>query len=118
MATKYCNLDLLGQNFEGDEDILEELVQDFDDSLFEMFGEIKTSLDAKDFETLERAAHTLKGVISNFFCEELRLICLSMEEKARATSTEGIDSELQVLKLEVPKMILELRDFCTKTLAA
>ena len=118
MASQYCNLEQISENFEGDEDILEELVQDFDKVFASMLDEIKKSLTAKDFEVLERSSHTLKGVISNFFCEELRLITLSIETKSRNGSTEGIEEELHTLELEIPKMIIELKEFCKNSLAA
>ncbi len=69
MSDKFCDYDMLAVSFEGYEDILLELIQDFKDEYPKMIQEIEDAYEKQNMEELERHAHTLKGVVSNFFCE-------------------------------------------------
>lgn len=99
-------------HFDNDIELISELVVIFEETYpVEILG-IKKSLEEKDFKGLELHAHTLKGMIANFFSKELREFALLLE---RMGKTKIIDSDLSVkclgeLEAKIPQLTKEVRE--------
>ena len=77
--------------FDEDLDIFEELVEDYQGRFHLMTDEIKVGIQNKSSEEVRIAAHTLKGVVANFYSDKLTQLVFKME----TSSHEGNWSELQ-----------------------
>jgi len=77
--------------FEEDLDIFEELVEDYQARFHLMTDEIKAGIQNKSSEEVRIAAHTLKGVVANFYSDKLTQSAFELEN----SSDKGNWSELQ-----------------------
>lgn len=60
--------------FRDNEDVAENLIGQFTQTVPDLLGRVKAAIESNNFIDLEISAHTLKGVVSNFYCESaLRL---------------------------------------------
>lgn len=83
---KYIDTQKILFEFEEDFDIFEELIQDYRDQYQDLFGTLKSAVDKQDGPQLKISAHTLKGIVSNFYADELRQTAFRLE-----TSGESLD---------------------------
>jgi CheY-like chemotaxis protein/HPt (histidine-containing phosphotransfer) domain-containing protein len=93
----------------GNEELLLTLLKDFMKKNANVVGDIRNSLDVKDFSTAERIAHTLKGVSGNIgaynvFTEADRLVTAIREE-----DHESISAFLRTTEEEVTALLGELQ---------
>ena len=70
------------------------------------------SLQEKDLKKIELHAHTLKGMIANFFAEDLRVAAYEIEKMGHNSDISGYENSLNVLDQNLPRLIGELRSFC------
>ncbi len=68
----------------GDEELLKEVAALFLDEYPTLMAEIKVALGAKNANRLERAAHSLKGSVSNFGSDAAWQAAYEMEKMGRA----------------------------------
>ncbi len=108
---KYFSKDDTLSHFSGDEDILEVLIKDFLESADELLNEIKRSFSSPRFEDLEISAHTLKGILKNFFCSELVERAYILEQMGKNQESSGSDLAYQSLSEGVKTLCTELDDF-------
>ncbi|MBU5482069.1 Hpt domain-containing protein [Blautia sp. MSJ-19] len=74
------------------------------------FGQLKTSIEAKDAETAFRAAHTLKGICLNLGFDNLFAPSQELTEKLRgADSVDGTDELLATVEKEYNRTCDALR---------
>ena len=99
-------------HFDGDKEMITELIEVFDDSYKESLTALKDSLKEEDFKKIELHAHTLKGMIANFFAEDLRVAAYDIEKMGHNSEISGYESQLAVLDEKLPMLITELRSFC------
>ncbi|MEE2670853.1 MAG: Hpt domain-containing protein [Bdellovibrionota bacterium] len=102
----------LMSHFDGDKEMITELIEVFDDSYKESLTALKDSLKEEDFKKIELHAHTLKGMIANFFAEDLRVAAYDIEKMGHNSEISGYESQLAVLDEKLPMLITELRSFC------
>jgi|GEM_PF-5487054 len=77
--TTFNHEELLFQ-FRGDEEILLEMVELFIEAKEDFLSAIEDSIAKKDGDRLRISAHTLKGVLSNFFAENGKKNAYLLEE--------------------------------------
>jgi len=118
MSNQYCDFDMLSVSFEGDEDILLELIDDFRAEYPQMITDMENAYNNGNMEDLERFAHTLKGVISNFFSESLKNSAFIIEDQANKGSAEDFLTQIKYLKDNIPAMADEVQNYCSGKLAA
>ena len=112
LAKKYkvMNLENLLENFEGEEDILEEMI----DTFFLVFDEKMNSLDLainnNDLANIEFFAHNIKGAVSNFSANPIVEVLKNMEMDAREKKEEDILKNYDLVK----KFINQLKEVLTK----
>ena len=103
------NQEELKTHFAGDEELILELVDVFNETYPEVLSSMKNAANDGDFKNLELHAHTLKGMIANFFASELKDAAFELEKMGRE-QTLG-DSEAYINKLEsgLPALVGELK---------
>lgn len=105
------NTKSLLEHFDDDIDLIHELLEVFNGSYSETLSKIGKSLEDQNHKDLELHAHTVKGMLSNFFCEKLIQEASSLEKQGRETNILDTASEqLEFLKENIPVMITEIRE--------
>ena len=96
-------------HFEGDEELIGELLEVFETSYPETLASLKKSLTEKSIKDLELHAHTMKGMVSNFFSKELKDAAFELEKMGREGKIENENQFLEILEAGLPKMIQDVR---------
>ena len=85
-----------------DEDLAKKLVEIFVEQSASLMTQVRGAIDAADAEGLRRAAHALKGTISNFPAGPARIIAARME-------TLGFDKDLVGAREALPELEREVQ---------
>lgn len=96
-------------HFDGDEELISELLEVFELSYPETLGALKKSIEQKNSQEVELHAHTLKGMVSNFFSKELKDAAFSLEKMGREQALVNELSYVKILEEGLPQMIKDLR---------
>lgn len=98
----------------GDEELLREIAEIFLDQCPEALSDIRKAAEAGDAQALERAAHSLKGSVSNFGAKSaydaaLRLEMMGRNGQMGATpaALQELESALNQLNPALSKLISE-----------
>jgi len=97
----------------GDRELLAEISRLFVDDAPRHLEKIRQALDARDGESLRRAAHGLKGAAANFDADRVVSAARALEEMGRAGEMDAADAAWQSLALEMERLISILRTVCT-----
>ncbi len=65
----------------GDMELLDELLELFEEDYPGLITEIQQAIDEKDGEKLKRSAHTLKGAVGNFAALKAHALAFQLEKK-------------------------------------
>lgn len=79
-TTNSYNKEKFLMQFQGMEDLALHAVSSFLDNLPDLLSSIEKSLKTKNPKELELSAHTLKGVLSNFYAEPSQLLAWKLEQ--------------------------------------
>jgi len=96
----------------GDRELLAEISRLFVDDAPRHLLKIRQALDARDGESLRRAAHGLKGAAANFDAEGVVSAARTLEEIGRSGEFDGYDAAWQSLTFETDRLISILRTVC------
>jgi len=88
----------------GDQELLEEVAQLFLETSPGLLGEIQQAVQVQDAQLLERAAHTLKGSVSNFGAEAAFQAALHLEKMGRSRNLRGSEDALRALQAEMERL--------------
>ncbi len=99
----------LREHFDNDVDLISELLQIFESSYPDTVSAIENAISEKNYKDLELHAHTLKGMVSNFFAEELRQAAFALEKIGTDESSDDTTSFVSVLKEKLPLLVTEIR---------
>ena len=92
------NREELTQEYEGDEDLLEEMIDSYFELVPGLLDELKTSIGSGDKDKVSTVAHTLKGGSGNFFAKNAFETALTLEMMGKDGDLTGAEAAL--LKLE------------------
>ncbi len=95
-------------NFEGVEEIIPPTVVSFNSVWPDLLTRIEAAIASGDSGALQIAAHTLKGVVSNFYAETVRLLAWELEKLGKAKSLEGADALFSRLLPELSSLTTAL----------
>jgi CheY-like chemotaxis protein len=95
----------------GDVELFKEFVRVFDEDSPSLLAEMRQALAGRDETTLERAAHSLKGLASNFGARATVALAGQLEESAIARKWDGAAHILGVLTSEVARLHATLEEF-------
>jgi len=108
---KAMNKEAALERIGGDEELLVDLGQIFDNECPKMFAEIHEAESTEDAEKLCGAAHRLKGAASMFCAERASKAALDLEELARAgdiasarAMSGGVEREMEELRAELRQL--------------
>ncbi len=76
-----------------------------------LLGEIERAIGAGDAPSVGRAAHALKGMISNFCAPQTQECALALERAGKAGDLAGAPAALQTARARVEALIEELGAF-------
>ena len=88
-------------SLEGDEELLQEIIVEFEPESEKMLSDIKEAFQQKNYNDLERAAHKLKGTLGNFYAQSALNCAQKIEYLARENSLEGIPEIYLELEQEI-----------------
>lgn len=108
---KYLDQKALLAHFQGDEEMIEELVEVFSQTYPELVHELEEALKTKDKELFERSAHTLKGMIANFFALEIQADYYALEQKGKEGNFEDTQTEIKDVTHKTQQLLKELEQF-------
>lgn len=92
----------------GDEDLLIELIGTMKSEAPKLLHEVRIAVEAGDPALVARAAHTLKGAISNFGAQAAAKAAFQLEQMGRAGHLNDVAVALATLEAEVDTLIFEL----------
>lgn len=105
------DLEALKSHFDGDIEIIEQLTEVFEQSYGESLSGLEQAIAENDFPNIKLHAHTLKGMISNFFAEDLRQTAFFLEQCGNEQNLkDDYQVKLDYLKNEIPALISELKN--------
>src|SRR3954471_10934247 len=76
-----------------------------------LLAEIRRSAQAGDAPGVGRAAHTLKGMISNFCAAEAQSDALAVGEIGKSGDLSNVDPALQKLETQLTALVADLNGF-------
>lgn len=105
----------LTEHYGDDIEILTDLFDVFKESCAESLEGLKVAMDNNDFEKIELHAHTLKGMIANFFAQSIQADAGVLENIGRTKSelTHGKEVLTQ-LDEGIKELYKEIEDFINK----
>jgi two-component system sensor histidine kinase/response regulator len=99
---------------EGDEGLLIDLVNLFREESPRMLAAVRDAVARKDSDTLERAAHSLKGSVATFAAPDAFDAALNLERLGRAKEFTGTEDACAVLTKEIERLNAALEDFASE----
>lgn len=94
----------------GNEQLLDELVEFFLEDCPELLAEARAAIDRQDARSLERTAHSIRGLAANFGAQSTVQAAALLEELGRNADLAAADLACQTLEAEVGKLTLVLED--------
>jgi PAS domain S-box-containing protein len=95
--------DLLNR-VDGDRQLLNEIIQLFLDSYPARLSEIREAIARGDCQTLERAAHAIKGALTNLSAQAAVEAALTLEMMGREQDIHGAENACATLETEVERL--------------
>lgn len=108
---KFLNVNELNTHFAGGEEMIGELVDIFAGTYPDIVEELKTSIVKEDFEVIERSAHSLKGMVANFFAESIKENCLAIEKMGKEKALNDVNTKVAQIESDIKTLLEELKDF-------
>ncbi|GAB4330190.1 MAG: hypothetical protein Kow0037_05740 [Calditrichia bacterium] len=110
-SAKLINEKELKTRFKEDMDLLEELVEMFENDQESNLKSLHLLFEQRNWEDLEREAHSLKGVLASFAAQPAREEAFKLEKGARERRIDDCESALSALDEWLPKTTGELKRF-------
>ena len=96
------------QRMGNDEELFLEMIHILRDDAPRRFGEIQSGLSSGDLAQVQRAAHSLKGLVANFGAERAQAAAARVEQLAKHGDPEAIPPSLAELKEAVQQLVAAL----------
>lgn len=93
-----CDLPALLARFEDDADLIQELAGLFLDDSPSLVSKMREAVESSDSLSLEKAAHSLKGSVSNFCAQRTHQAAVRLEEIGRAGQASIAEPALECLE--------------------
>jgi HPt (histidine-containing phosphotransfer) domain-containing protein len=117
MDYKFINMEYLDSVAGGDPDVINELVGIFRQQVVEMYNEMKSYYDLKNYLSLGLLAHKAKSSVAIMGMNELADMLKTFELQAReGKETQLYESYLERFRTETEDAITELDDIITNRL--
>ncbi len=96
------------ENF--DKEVIDEIIEIFIREYPTRIKELEKDIQAHDFDSLAKHAHSIKGVIANFYDEDARQMAFQLEKKGKSLDSSGLDEDLLLLKKACEHLMAELNE--------
>jgi HPt (histidine-containing phosphotransfer) domain-containing protein len=96
------------RQFNGDEEILLDMINIFKESLDSLLGAIRDAIENRNGNQLRINAHTFKGVMSNFFAQTCEEKALALEGRGASHDFEDALEILNDLENQLMVFLFEL----------
>lgn len=96
-------------NFQGIESLVDEVIESFLMIAPELLINIERAIHSKNPKSLELAAHTLKGAVSNFYAESACALAQTLETQGKHQTFDCPELVFENLKMEIHALELELK---------
>jgi len=106
------NRAVLMERTEGDGGLLAEMVGFFLQDYPRLLAAMREAIAGGDPHALERAAHTLKGSVSNFAASTVAAVALRLEQMGRQGDLTGAEERCTVLEKELDHLKISLIEIC------
>ncbi len=93
----------------GDLQLLQEIAELFLGDSDRMMSEVDRAVELNDAKALDRAAHTIKGCVSNFGAQALYDAALTLERMGRSGDLTDLHPRYRTLQLEMAQLVTDLR---------
>ena len=103
---------------DGDEPLLLDLASLFCGESERMLSVVRTAVDSKSADALQRAAHTMKGSVSTFGAQSAVEAALKLERIARSGELEGAENGYEILAAEVKRLREALEEIAVQEKAS
>lgn len=100
--------------FGEDWDIFKELMTEYQEAVPGFLDEIKVAIDNKDDEKLNITAHTLKGIVANFYCESLTKAAFELEQCGKNSDLSNAMTCYEKFIVINSNVLTELDDYDSK----
>lgn len=97
------------EHFEGDGEIITELVELFEVSYPETLEKLKLAITENNTKEIELHAHTLKGMLANFFASNLREKAFKIEQMGKNKNTENALVVYNEILSIIPELVEDLK---------
>jgi two-component system, sensor histidine kinase and response regulator len=94
-----------------DWELFDQLAQFFSQDAPGLLNEMRAAIEAGDGATLQRAAHSLKGLIRNFDAGRASQAASRLEARGRDAELDGAADDLQKLEAGVERLLDALREY-------
>jgi HPt (histidine-containing phosphotransfer) domain-containing protein len=108
------NRDELLDRVDNDDDFLRETVEMLTSDGPDLLEDVRSAAAAGDAAAVARAAHTLKGMVSNFCSSDTQAAALAVEEIGRNGDLAPLPAALNTLQARLHSLIAELNEFVTE----
>jgi HPt (histidine-containing phosphotransfer) domain-containing protein len=106
-AAKFDRAAMLAE-LDGDEELVTELINTMRVEAPKLVHEVRVAVAAADAALVTRAAHTLKGAVSNFGARAAADAALRLEQMGRAGDLSHASPALATLEMEMSALMREL----------
>ena len=103
------------ERVDNDQEFLRETVEMLASDGPQLLDEVRRAADAGDAAGAARAAHTLKGMISNFCSPGAQAAALAVEQLGRAGDLAALPPAVETLEVRLRALIAELTDFLAES---
>ena len=98
---------------DGDRELLKEIAELFLEECPGSLEAVRAAVASRDPAALQRAAHSLKGAVSNFGERAAHKAALRLEQMGRSGELAGSAEALRELEEALERLCAELREFIT-----
>jgi HPt (histidine-containing phosphotransfer) domain-containing protein len=103
--------EFLLKNFDGDLDILPEIINFYLNTYEEKITSLNTSIENEKYEEIINSSHKLRGSVSQFGVESLKIILLQIEKHGENKKNKEIQDLIPELEEGLNKLKSELIEF-------
>lgn len=100
--------------FGEDWDIFRELISDYKEASVTFLEQIKAAITSKELESLRISAHTLKGIVVNFYCEELTQTAFELEQCGKSGDLASAPAHYDKLVILNSNILAEIIEYDKK----
>ena len=104
------------ERVEGDEELLQELIELFFEQSPGLLSEVARAIEAKNAKVLQRSTHSLRGSAGNLAAENAQDAAAKLEEMAATGSFDNTGEAYDNLVVEVNRLTEALRAHCAARL--